>query len=269
MASSSQPGRTSNDPGGAAAVLLRVPAARAVAITPENPYPRSWPLAEDPEAASAERERQDIRVDGERVDEAQLVDGLRERREQAVACFMERYRPLFFHCIGHFETDATARDDLYQELVLYVLERLDADRFDADKGSLGTWLYRVAWCRCVDLKRRSQAALNARMVNGTEGVPDRADPQPGPGDQVGEAEVGDLVRRALVRLDSEEQDLLELRYLEERTLGEIAAVLGISHEQCKYRLKRASTAMRRVLLNELSLERMADESGYLEKAPKR
>jgi RNA polymerase sigma-70 factor (ECF subfamily) len=207
-------------------------------------------------------------VEGERIDEALLVRGLREREEQAVACFMERYRPLLYHCIGHFETEATARDDLYQELVLYVLERLDADRFDPGKGSLGTWLYRVAWCRCVDLKRRDHGKLAARTTSGTEGIPERPDPEPGPGDRVGEAEVGELVRRALVRLESEEQDLLALRYLEERTLGEIAELLGISHEQCKYRLKRAATSMRRVILNELSLERLADEAGYLEKAPK-
>lgn len=206
------------------------------------------------------------RLEGERVDEALLVQGLRERKEQAVACFMERYRPLLHHCIGHFETEATARDDLYQELVLYVLERLDADRFDPSKGSLGTWLYRVAWCRCVDLKRRSQGSLSARTTGGGENLPDRPDPQPGPGEQVGEAEVGDLVRRALVRLDAQEQDLLALRYLEERTLGEIASLLHISHEQCKYRLKRASTAMRRVILNELSLERMAEEAGFLDHA---
>lgn len=207
-------------------------------------------------------------MDGERNDEALLVQGLREREEQAVASFLERYRPLFYHCIGHFENEATARDDLYQELVLYVLERLDADRFDATKGSLGTWLYRVAWCRCVDLKRRSQNVVHSRTSTGTEGLPERSDPLPGPGEQAGEAEVGDLVRRALGRLEREEQDLLALRYLEERTLGEIAALLGISHEQCKYRLKRASSSMRRVLLNELSLERLADEAGYLEKAPR-
>src|SRR5262245_16655582 len=98
---------------------------------------------------------------------------------------MERYRPLLYHCIGHFETEAAARDDLYQDLVLYVLERLDADRFDATKGSLGTWLYRVAWCRCVDLKRRNQAGMSARTSAGSDGLPDRTDPQPGPGDAVG------------------------------------------------------------------------------------
>ena len=179
--------------------------------------------------------------------------------------FLERYRSLLFHCISHFEREPSARDDLYQELVLYALERLDADRFDPEKGSLGTWLYRVAWCRCVDLKRKGQNRRPTYLATGTDGIPDRPDPSPGPGEQAGEAEIGSMVRRAMVNLGNEDQSLLNLRFVQGRTLGEISGRLGISHEQTKYRLKRASTALRRVLLNDLSLERMASTEGYLQK----
>jgi RNA polymerase sigma-70 factor (ECF subfamily) len=200
------------------------------------------------------------------MEEIQLVQGLRARDEEAVAVFLERYRSLLYHCIGHFEREASAREDLYQELVLYALERLDADRFDPEKGSLGTWLYRVAWCRCVDLRRRKHGPRAARTQGEGDLVPDRPDPGPGPGELAGEAEVGTLVRHALVQLEREERSLLDLRFVQGRTLGEISSELGISHEQCKYRLKRASTALRRVLLNDFSLERMADEEGYLQKS---
>jgi len=202
------------------------------------------------------------------MDEAVLVRGLRARNEEVVGTFLERYRSLLFHCISHFENDAASRDDLYQELVLYALERLDADRFDPDKGSLGTWLYRVAWCRCVDIKRRGQGRRAAYVASTLETMPDRPDPTPGPGDQAGNAEVGTLVRRALVCLEREERSLLDLRFVQGQTLGEISGHLGISHEQCKYRLKRASTALRRVLLNDFSLERLADAEGLLQKKVK-
>lgn len=200
------------------------------------------------------------------MEELELVQGLRAREESAVCTFLDRYRSLLFHCIGHFEKDPAGRDDLYQELVLYVLERLDADRFDSSKGSLGTWLYRVAWCRCVDIKRRSQGPRLARVTAMGDVVPERPDPSPGPGDQAGVAEIGTLVRRALIHLEGEERSLLDLRFVQGHTLGEISGHLGISHEQCKYRLKRASTALRRVLLNDFSLEKMADAEGYLQKS---
>jgi RNA polymerase sigma-70 factor (ECF subfamily) len=197
------------------------------------------------------------------MEEATLVRGMRARDEGVVATFLQTYRSLIFHCIGHFESEASARDDLYQDLVLYIFERLDANRFDSDKGSLGTWLYRVAWCRCVDIKRRSGGVRNVRATGNAETIPDRPDPTPGPAVQAGNAEVGTLVRRALIHLQAEERSLLDLRFVQGQTLGEISGHLGISHEQCKYRLKRASTALRRVLLNDLSLEKLAESEGYV------
>lgn len=196
--------------------------------------------------------------------EVELVAGLRRREEGAVAAFLERYTSLLLHCIGHFEQEAGSRDDLFQELVLYALERLDADRFDPEKGSLGTWLYRVAWCRCVDLRRRHLGRRSATLGQAGEELPEGVDAGPGPGDMAGEAEIGDLVRRALTRLDLEERRLLELRFVEERPLADVARLLRLSVEQTKYRLKRASAALRRVLLNDFALVRHASASGLLD-----
>ena len=117
------------------------------------------------------------------LDDLALIEGLRSRREAAVTTFLERYKSLLYHCIGHFESDAVAREDRYQDIVLFVLERLDRDAFDPDRGSFGTWLYRVAWCRCVDLKRKDNAGREPWSVGdgrhlrgrrGREGRPRRA-----------------------------------------------------------------------------------------------
>lgn len=189
------------------------------------------------------------------MEELQLVEGLRRRSDAAVAQFLERYRSLFYHCIGHFETDNAAREDLYQDLVLYTLERLDRDRFDASKGSFGTWLYRVAWCRCVDLKRREGARRRPRLSTVGDDVPEREDEHPGPADEVEDSEMGVLVRRALSELEPEERELLDLRFIEGETIGEISRRMSFSLEQTKYRLRRATVAMRRVLLNQFEVAR--------------
>ena len=196
------------------------------------------------------------------LDDQDLVAGLRdprnETREGAVAVFLERYRPLFYHCIAQLETDQHAREDLCNEVVVYVLDRLDRDSFDPSKGSFGTWLYRVAWCRCVDLKRKENSRRNPRLVPAGERIPERADANLGPGDLAGENEIGDMVRKGMAALDEEERALLELRFVDERTIGEIAELLSISLEQTKYRLKRASVALRKVLLNDYALEKAAE-----------
>lgn len=188
-----------------------------------------------------------------RLEEQELVAGLRRRDGPTVAVFVERYRPLFYHCIGHFEQ--SSRDDLYQEVLTYVLERLDKESFDPEKGSFGTWLYRVAWCRCVDLKRKEGARRNPTLLPVGERIPDKVDHGPSPVDEVGDAEIGEMVRRGMASLEPEERALLELRFVDECTIGEIAKKCSISLEQTKYRLKRATVSLRRVLLNEFALEK--------------
>ncbi len=186
--------------------------------------------------------------------ELELVEGLKAREEVAVEAFLARYRSLFYHCIGHFETDAAAREDLYQDLVVFVLERLDRSTYDANKGSLGTWLYRVAWCRCVDLKRKEGARRRPRLNTVGGDMPDRADERPGPEEVAGTLELGSAVREALCQLEPQERALLDLRFVQGETLGDIAGTLHISLEQTKYRLRRATVNLRRELLSHYAKE---------------
>ncbi len=192
------------------------------------------------------------------MQEHELVQGLRDRKEEAVKGFLESYRSLFYHCIGHFESDATAREDLYQEIVVYVLQRLDRGTFDPSKGTFGTWLYRVAWCRCVDLKRHQNARSRPRPAPGGDEAPDRVDETAGPDERAGTDEVGGMVRAGLALLTPQEQSLLTLRFIEGQTIGQIARSLAISLEQTKYRLRTATVSLRKVLLNQYAVEEMID-----------
>jgi RNA polymerase sigma-70 factor (ECF subfamily) len=188
------------------------------------------------------------------LDEAQLIDGLRARRGDAVALFLERYKALIYHCISHFEADHTVREDLYQDLVLFILERLDREAFDASRGTFSTWLYRVAWCRCVDQKRREGARRRMRHTSVGDDVPERIDEAPGPDELAGTSEVGGVVREALAELSDEERALLDRRFVQGETIADIAEALSISIEQTKYRVRRATISLRRVLLNHFAVE---------------
>jgi len=182
------------------------------------------------------------------VNDRELVEGLLGRQDEAVEEFLSRYRPLFQHCIAQFETDPSAREDLFQDLAWHSLERLEQGSFDPGKGSFGTWLYRVAWCRCVDLKRQQNARRRVQLKVVEEELPDEPDPAPGPREQAGEQEIGSLVRASLAELDREERELLLLRFVDGLTLIEVAEHLAITLEQTKYRLKRASASLRKALI---------------------
>jgi len=190
------------------------------------------------------------------LDEAQLIDGLRARRADAVTAFLERYKALLLHCIAHFEADAAVREDLYQDLVLFILERLDRDAFDAERGAFSTWLYRVAWCRCVDVKRREGGRNRLQVAPAGDDLPDRMDESPGPDELADASEVGGVVREALREMSEEDRALLQRRFVHGETIHDIATGLGISIEQTKYRIRRATLNLRRVLLNHFALEQL-------------
>ena len=72
-------------------------------------------------------------------------------------------------------------------------------------------------------------------------------------------EVGGVVREALDELTSEERSLLDLRFVQGETLGDIANELSISLEQTKYRLRRATISLRRVLVHNFAYEEALTE----------
>jgi RNA polymerase sigma-70 factor (ECF subfamily) len=186
------------------------------------------------------------------MDDLELVKQLRARSADATEFFMERYRSLLQHCISQFESDQMAREDLFQELTWYIYERLDRNTFDPDKGSFGTWLYRVAWCRCVDLKRKAGARSSLRTNPEPEPLEDQIDLCPDPSQRLADEEVAALVRHALAQLPEEEKNLICLRYVEGMTLVETGRKLSISLEQTKYRLRRALASLRSSLQQKLS-----------------
>lgn len=187
------------------------------------------------------------------MEDADLVAALLDRREEAYTAFVERYRSLFHHCIGQFEADAGAREDLFQDLTWYALERLHQGSYSPDKGSFGTWLYRVAWCRCVDRKRQQSARRQVHLhaLDDHRGALEQEDGRDGPPDEISQAEIARVVRSALRELEPEDRALLELRLVEDRILPDIAGELGITVEQVKYRLKRACQNLRRALVERL------------------
>lgn len=69
----------------------------------------------------------------------------------------------------------------------------------------------------------------------------------GPGDALSE---NDLIRRAFRRLDVDKRSILILHHVEERSVGDIAQLLGIPEGTAKWRLHSARRALERALLLE-------------------
>jgi RNA polymerase sigma-70 factor (ECF subfamily) len=126
------------------------------------------------------------------------------------------------------------------------------------------WLRRLAWQRLVDLERlhirskrrsvrleerhdlrisdESAVALASRLVSSGSS----------PSGQLIRAEMLDRVRAALARLDERDREVLVLRYLEQLSTAETAAVLAVSEGAVKSRLMRALLRLRGLLDDDLA-----------------
>src|SRR5262249_29478403 len=121
------------------------------------------------------------------------------------------------------------------------------------------WLRQIAWERLAKLHERhlhaqKRAASREALWDGS--LPDESGVAladrllasgSSPSKQVLRLEMQGRVQEALARLTEPEREVLVMRYLEQLSIFEIAAVLGISESGVKSRHLRALQKMRRLL----------------------
>ncbi|MFV0514900.1 MAG: RNA polymerase sigma factor [Jhaorihella sp.] len=134
--------------------------------------------------------------------------------------------------------DRAEAEDVAQEAMLR-LWRV-APEWQPGEARVGTWLYRVTLNLCLDRKRRGR-----RGQVGLDGVPEPADPAPGPVERMQDGARADALQAALMQLPDRQRQAVVLRHIEELSNPEIAAIMGVGVEAVESltaRGKRALTA---------------------------
>ncbi|MDY4040538.1 MAG: RNA polymerase sigma factor [Collinsella sp.] len=138
--------------------------------------------------------------------------------------------------------------DVAQEVFIKLLTETRAFK---SEEHLRAWLLRVTLNRCRDLFRqvwRQRVNMQESMERVMGGVPD-SDP----------AElVCHPVWEALSHLKEEDRAVIHLRYVEELSISETAAVIGCGDEAARTRIRRARERLRREMLE---MESRHEEEG--------
>jgi RNA polymerase sigma factor (sigma-70 family) len=155
----------------------------------------------------------------------------------------------FLRCGGVAQEDSM---DCVQEVWRELLVRLPAFQLDAQRGRFNTWLFSIVRSKAADLHRDRANGGGRASADILPTVPDL---HPSPERVLETKELVSLLWEQLSeRLSECNLQVLWLRLVEERSVEDVAAHLGLRHEQVWYRYRRA-----RRVLEEIGSALLCDE----------
>lgn len=168
----------------------------------------------------------------ERTDEALAAEAAREGSDgPAFVALLDRYRDrvwrICFRLMGHADDAQDAAQEVFVRLFL------NRAKFDG-RSKYSTWVHGVAVRTCLGLRRSLGRRRRHEDVAGENVLAGRA-PEARP------AAPGlslDL-QQMLDCLDEEDRALVVLKYAENYSYEELAAIFGLSESACKMRVSRA------------------------------
>lgn len=188
---------------------------------------------------------------GDRV----LVGRLLERDEDAFRELVDLYGGRIYSLVLRLLGNPSEAEDVAQEVFVTVWKSIETFRGEA---KLSTWLLRIAANQAKNrIKYLALRApdptepddLSEGAVGGARSSLGNA-PAAAPDTLFERAELGNLLERAVARLDEEQRLLVILRDVEDLSYDEICEVTGLPEGTVKSRLHRARMALKDMLEGE-------------------
>lgn len=183
-------------------------------------------------------------------DPSAVIRGLHDGSRDAWAALYDRYCEEVWRYVARLlGPSAAAVADIVQETFLAAAR--SARSFNPERGSLVGWLRGIAH-HCVHMYWRQVGRverLRKLAESGAAEIRGWLDQQESPGNASPDgdwnrAELADLVRGALAEMSADYAALLSAKYLDERSLDEIAREEGCSIDAAKSKLARARREFR-------------------------
>ena len=173
--------------------------------------------------------------------DSELIAGVIRRERRAFDLFYDRYAQIIFNLCVRILKDEAESQDVLQEIFLQIWR--EAERFDASRASVKTWLFTIARSRSLD-RYRSRKTAKSRIEEQEEDQLQRIADK---GDLQNTSVTQQYVTSALNRLTTEQRVVLELSYYEGLTQEEIAERLQEPLGTIKSRIRASLIKLRNLL----------------------
>ncbi|MDW8060534.1 MAG: sigma-70 family RNA polymerase sigma factor [Thermomicrobium sp.] len=192
-------------------------------------------------------------VTAETLTDEQLVERLVSGDLQALEALYDRYaRPVYSLAVRMLGDPAEA-EELLQETFVRLWQQ--AFRYEARRGSFGSWLMSIAHNLAVDaLRHRSRRPQRADFVDAATLPLPSVDERAIALEAAEASELRERVRRAVAQLPEPQRQAIELAFFAGLTHSEIAAVLGEPIGTIKTRIRLAMQKLQLLLRDHESEE---------------
>lgn len=157
---------------------------------------------------------------------------------------VQRYLDRVWRVAFRILEDAAEAEDVTQECFVTLWQK--RTQISVEKGQLGSWLYKVAFNRALDVKRarkrHPQVELEQDAFASTEESSDQ---------RIATRQHQQMVWQEIVKLPENQMHALVLYYFEEMPVADISQRLGTSELAVRSLLKRGKQGLRNTLAQEL------------------
>jgi RNA polymerase sigma-70 factor, ECF subfamily len=172
-------------------------------------------------------------------DERRLLRAMARCDRSAWAVMYDRHVGDVFGVIYHLlGADRSAAEEVCQDVWLLAIERFD--RYDPSRGEFRSWLLGIARHRAFRHSRRTVAALDGDWL-------DISSADATPLEALESSEAAAVVRAALLCLNGEHRRVLQEKYVDSRSVAEIAESSGRTAKAVESLLSRARAQLRQTL----------------------
>jgi RNA polymerase sigma-70 factor (ECF subfamily) len=171
-------------------------------------------------------------------DEA-LVKAIADGDRRAMRTLYQRHNVRVYRFVLRLTNDASVAEDLVSEVFIDVWRQ--ADSFKA-QSQVSTWLLSIARHKALSaLRRRQDEQLDERVASAIE------DPADDPETIVGNEDRSAAVQSCLSQLSVPHREVIDLVYYQEKSVDEVARIVGIPASTVKTRMFYARKQMEKLL----------------------
>ena len=174
-------------------------------------------------------------------DPAALIAGIAAGRQDAFAALYTRLQPMMVrYAAGLLAADRETAADVVDEAFFDIWRTASGFR---GEGSVEGWVRRIVRNKAIDAirRQRERVAVDERESRAFEDLADEADTPDRLAERISD---GDELWRRMARLSHEHREAVWLCYYEEKSLAEIADIVGCPENTVKTRLFHARKLLR-------------------------